>query len=273
MGTVDDTISAVPGEWRFNDEVSKAFDSHVRKSVPFYDELQRMVVEMSEYFVSDGAVVYDLGSSTGETLYRLAEYHAGKENLQLIGVEMSESMVEEARRKVTAPSVRFRRANVLDIELSPPPDLVTSLFTLQFLRLAERRQLLARLGEAMVEGGALLLVEKTRGNDAAFEDMWTELYWDFKQRQGLTPEQVLEKAGSLRGVLNPLTLEENLRLLRQSGFSCVEPFFKWYNWTGFLAIKNRALDVSYDPHSATAGGARRADDGRPGDDHTGGHNE
>lgn len=273
MSNVDDTISAVPGEWRFNEEVSRAFDSHVRKSVPFYDELQRMVVELSEYFVADGSVIYDLGSSTGETLYRLAEYHSGKENLQLVGVEMSEAMVEEARKKVTSPNVRLRRSNILDVEFSPPPDLVTSLFTLQFLRLAERRLLLARLGEALVEGGALVLVEKTRGNDAAFEDMWTELYWDFKRRQGLSPEQVLEKAGSLRGVLNPLTLEENLRLLRQSGFSHVEPFFKWYNWTGFVAIKNRALDGSYDPYSATAAGSRRADDGRPGDDGAGGHHE
>lgn len=241
MANVDETISAVPGEWRFNEEVSRAFDSHVRKSVPFYDEIQRMVVELSEYFVSDGSVVYDLGSSTGETLYRLAEYHAGKENLQLTGVEVSEAMIEEARRKVTSPSVGFRHSNVLDVEFSPPPDLVTSVFTLQFLRLAERRRLLRRLGEALVEGGALLLLEKTRGDSAAFEDMWTELYWDFKRRQGLTPEEVLGKAESLRGVLNPLTQEENLALLRQSGFSRVEPFFKWYNWTGFLAVKNQCL--------------------------------
>lgn len=269
MSSADDTISAVPGEWRFDEQVSRAFDSHVRKSVPFYDELQRMVVELSEYFVADRGVVYDLGSSTGETLYRLAEYHKGKENLQLIGVEVSESMIEEARKKVTAPSVSFRRSNILDIEFSPPPDLVTSLFTLQFLRLAERRHLLARLGEAMVEGGALLLVEKTRGNNASFEDMWTELYWDFKRRQGLTPEQVLEKAGSLRGVLNPLTLEENLRLLNQCGFGEVEPFFKWYNWSGFLAIKNHCLGSSQGLRLPASSEARRPEESRSGDDHGG----
>lgn len=266
MGSVDDTISAVPGEWRFNDEVSRAFDSHVRKSVPLYDEIQRMVVELSEYFVSDEGVVYDLGSSTGETLYHLAAHHSGKENLELIGVELSESMIEEARRKIESPNVRFRRSNILDIDFSPAPDLVTSLFTLQFLRLSERRQLLAQLAGAMVEGGALIMVEKTRGNTAAFEDMWTELYWDFKARQGLTPEQILEKAGSLRGVLNPLTQEENLKLLHQSGFDHVEPFFKWYNWTGFLAVKNRCLTGLSE--TAFGGSSGTRDDAR-GDDHSG----
>lgn len=241
MGSVDETISAVPGEWRFNDEVSRAFDSHVRKSVPFYEQLQQMVVDISEYFVVDGSVVYDLGCSTGETLSRLAEHHCGKHNLQLIGIELSEAMIGEARRKVRSPNVQFRHGNILDVDFSPPPDLVTSLFTLQFLRLAERRELLRRLGQTIVEGGALLLVEKTRGNDSCFEDMWIDLHWDFKRRRGLTADQVLEKSQSLRGVLNPRTLDENLNLLRQSGFSHVEPFFKWCNWTGFLAIKNLCL--------------------------------
>ena len=261
MGSVDETISAVLGEWRFDEQVSRAFDNHVRKSVPFYDELQRMVVELSEYFVADGSVIYDLGCSTGETLHRLTEYHAGKENLQLIGVELSEAMIAEARRKVTSPKVRFRRTNIVELDFSPRPHLVTSLFTLQFLRLAERRQLLDRLGQTLVEGGALLLVEKTRGTSSAFEDMWTELYWDFKRRQGLTAEQVLEKAASLRGVLNPLTPQENVSILQQSGFTRVEPFFKWYNWTGFLAVKNQCLTRS-DEQTYAQGESTRA--GQPG---------
>lgn len=260
MGNIDETISAIPGEWRFDEEVSRAFDSHVRKSIPFYDEIQRMVVELSEYFVGDGGVVYDLGSSTGETLNQLATYHSGKENLQLIGVEVSDSMIEQAREKVASPSVRFRHSNILDVEFSPPADLVTSLYTLQFLRLAERRRLLQRIAAHMVEGGALLLVEKTRGDNADLEDMWTELYWDFKRRNGLSPEQVLEKAASLRGVLNPLTFEENLALVQQCGFTRVEPFFKWYNWTGFIAVKNHSLGPGALQHAAPRHRENAADD-------------
>ena len=87
---VDDTISAVPGEWRFDKNVSKAFDSHVRKSVPFYDEIQRMVTEISEYFVRDHCVVYDLGSSTGTTLDLLSSAHAGKEDAQFIWIRLEQ---------------------------------------------------------------------------------------------------------------------------------------------------------------------------------------
>jgi tRNA (cmo5U34)-methyltransferase len=244
---VDDTISAVPGEWRFDKNVSKAFDSHVHKSVPFYDEIQRMVIELSEYFVRDHSVVYDLGSSTGTSLDLLSSVHAGKEDVQFIGFDLSKFMVKEARKKVNRPNVRFHHKNIMDVEFSPPANFVTSLFTMQFLTLAERRTLLTRINDGMIEGGGLLIVEKVSAEHSCFEDIWTELYWDFKRRQGLTPEQILEKANSIRGVLKPLTADENIDLLWQTGYSRVEVFFKWYNWAGFLAVKNQCVAVPQAP--------------------------
>jgi tRNA (cmo5U34)-methyltransferase len=112
---------------------------------------------------------------------------------------------------------------------------------MQFLTLAERRTLLTRLHDGLIEGGGLLIVEKVSAEHSSFEDIWTELYWDFKRRQGFTPEQILEKANSIRGVLKPLTMDENVDLLWQTGYSRVEVFFKWYNWAGFLAVKNECV--------------------------------
>lgn len=263
---VDETITAVPGEWRFDQDVSKGFDAHVRKSVPFYDEIQRMVVELSEYFVRDHSVVVDLGSSTGATVAMLSGYHAGKQDAQFIGFDLSESMVNEARKKVDRPNVRFHHKNVLDVEFSPPAHFVTALFTLQFLTLSERRMLLSRINQGLIEGGGFLIVEKVCAEHSTFEDIWTELHWDFKRRQGLTPEQILEKANSIRGVLKPLTMGENLDLLAQTGFSRVEVFFKWYNWAGILAVKNWCAPAPRSEHEAQArqlGGPAREQAGPP----------
>lgn len=66
-GLVDDLITSIPGEWKFDEQVSQHFDTHVRKSVPLYEEVQKAVIEISEWFIRDNSVVYDLGSSTGET--------------------------------------------------------------------------------------------------------------------------------------------------------------------------------------------------------------
>lgn len=72
-GLVDDLITSIPGEWKFDEQVSQHFDTHVRKSVPLYEEVQKAVIEISEWFIRDNSVVYDLGSSTGETISLLLQ--------------------------------------------------------------------------------------------------------------------------------------------------------------------------------------------------------
>ena len=59
-GLVDDLITSIPGEWKFDEQVSQHFDTHVRKSVPLYEEVQKAVIEISEWFIRDNSVVYDL---------------------------------------------------------------------------------------------------------------------------------------------------------------------------------------------------------------------
>lgn len=70
-----------------------------------------------------------------------------------------------------------------------------------------------------------------------FEDIWNDLYWDFKQENGLNEQQVIKKSQSLRGVLIPLSLTENLKLLSDAGFQYADTFIKWHNFAGVIAVK------------------------------------
>ena len=53
----------------------------------------------------------------------LSSVHAGKEDVQSIGFDLSKFMVKEARKKVNRPNVRFHHENIMDVEFSPPPVL------------------------------------------------------------------------------------------------------------------------------------------------------
>jgi len=233
---VDDLITAVPGEWDFNEEVANSFDSHVRKSIPLYDEIQRVVVEMSEWFVREGSVIYDIGSSTGETASLLFEKHKNKK-IKIIGIEQSQSMIKTARKKCNVSNVEFLHRDVTEISKFSDSDFIISLFTLQFLPLKKRKKLLQKIYRDLSEGGAFVMVEKIRAENSFFEDLWLELYWDFKSDQGLSDDMILQKSRSLRGVLIPLTLAENINLLKTVGFSNIDTFIKWFNFAGIIATK------------------------------------
>ena len=234
---VDDLVTSIQGEWSFSKEVVDVFDSHVRKNVPIYDDMQNMVVDMSEWFVKDNSIIYDLGSSTGSTLNLLSERHKNKKDIEFIGIDNSVSMVEKAMENRINSNIKFIHNDILSVDNFENSSLILSLYTLQFLTLEDRYKVLKKVHKELEYGGGLILVEKIHGETAFFEDIWIELYWDMKKNNGLKDEVILNKARSLRGVLRPLTVTENIEILKEVGFKDVDIFMKWYNFTGFLAVK------------------------------------
>jgi tRNA (cmo5U34)-methyltransferase len=86
-------------------------------------------------------------------------------------------------------------------------------------------------------GGAFLLFEKVRAPDARFQDITSGLYVDYKLEGGYTAGEILEKARSLRTVMEPFSTQGNLDLLGRAGFVDIMTIYKHICFEGFLAIK------------------------------------
>src|SRR5689334_11258558 len=84
-------------DFSFNADTVSVFDDMVNRSVPFYDEIQRMLGEMAADFATEGTNLYDLGCSTGTTLLQLDPLI--KPGVQFIGVDNSQEMLDKARQK------------------------------------------------------------------------------------------------------------------------------------------------------------------------------
>src|SRR3546814_18203863 len=61
-------------DFAFNKEVATVFDDTVSRSVPYYDEMQRMTVELVRDFAVDDTNIYDIGCSTGTTMALIARF-------------------------------------------------------------------------------------------------------------------------------------------------------------------------------------------------------
>lgn len=51
--------------------------------------------------------------------------------------------------------------------------------------------------------------------------------------------EIAQKRQALENVLIPHSLDQYIRLLRECEFPLVEIFFKWFNFTGLIAVKAR----------------------------------
>jgi tRNA (cmo5U34)-methyltransferase len=236
MPVVGDLIDAGNANWSFGGDVSKTFDAHVRRSIPMYEEGHDLVAKLSDYFLYDGTRAYELGCSTGELTHKLAERNRDK-SVTIIGIDAEPGMVEAARQRCAdRPNVDIQLADLIDFEFDPA-ELIVSYYTLQFIRPRFRQQIFDRLYRALSWGGAFILFEKVRAPDARFQDIMAAAYTDFKLDRGFSEAEILHKARSLKGVLEPFSTQGNIDLLKRAGFVDLMTVFKCVCFEGFLAIK------------------------------------
>jgi tRNA (cmo5U34)-methyltransferase len=222
--------------------VAAVFDDMLERSVPFYVEQQGMVVELARRFWQQETLVVDLGCSTGTTLVSVC---SALRDTRAIGVDSSAAMLARASSALVRAGLSDR-VDLVEADLEaglgrlqlPSTSVVTSCWTLQFLRPEHREGLLREVHDILVPGGALVLAEKTVPADAKVADQYTKLYEDFKRRSGYSETEIARKRLALEDVLIPLTIEENLRLLSEVGFASASTFFQWYPFTAFLAVKS-----------------------------------
>jgi tRNA (cmo5U34)-methyltransferase len=236
MSKLGDGLKAGNANWSFSGDVAENFDRHVSRSVPLYHEGHELIANISDYFVHDDSVCYELGCSTGALTTKLAERHKSKANARFIGIDREEDMIAVAKGTSQDEKVEFICDDILQYEMGKA-DLVVAYYTIQFVRPKQRQILFDRIYEALNWGGAFLLFEKVRASDARFQDIMTGLYSDYKIEKGYSSEEILGKTRSLKGILEPFSTEGNLDLMKRAGFVDIMSVMKYVCFEGFLAIK------------------------------------
>ncbi|SKB92870.1 carboxy-S-adenosyl-L-methionine synthase CmoA [Dyadobacter psychrophilus] len=233
-----DEITKV-SDFKFGTTVVKVFDDMVSRSVPFYNEMQRMLGEIAADHVKEGSFVYDLGCSTGTTMIEIDKLIPS--DIRFIGIDESTEMLEKCDVKLKeAGFVRPFELVTGDLHEKLPiknASVVILCLTLQFVRPLYRERLLRNIYEGLNPGGVLLLVEKVLAESTVFNRDFIKYYYNYKRRNHYSEMEISQKREALENVLIPYKLSENLLLLKETGFGDCETFFKWYNFSGLIAYK------------------------------------
>lgn len=227
-------------DFKFGTTVVNVFDDMVNRSVPFYEEMQRMISELAADHALPGTVVYDLGCSTGTTMIGMNE--TVQADIKFIGIDDASEMLKKCDTKLKeAGFVRpyeLIEANIQQDFKVENASVVVLCLTLQFIRPICREKVLRKIVEGLVPGGVLILVEKILAEESLFNRSFIKYYYDYKRRNYYSEMEISQKREALENVLIPYKLSENILMLKESGFNHCEVFFKWYNFSGLIAVKN-----------------------------------
>lgn len=109
-------------------------------------------------------------------------------------------------------------------------------YTLQFLPVKKRPELLARVYHSLKKGGVFILSEKVK-EAKNLHRHFTKEYYRFKSKNEYSRSEIQLKRTALEKVLVPLSTEVYLNMLQRVGFREVAIAFKWNNFLTIFAVK------------------------------------
>ncbi len=230
---------ALIDDFNFEKGTADVFDDMLDRSVPYYDEIQRMLGELAADFAVPGTNLYDLGCSTCNSFLRIDKMLPPE--VAFVGVDSSEAMLVKGREKLTAAGIQREYQLICNdlnegAEVSNASVVILNL-TLQFIRPLVRARTVKEIADGVNAGGCLLLVEKVLCPNSTINRLFIKHYYEFKTRNGYSELEIAQKREALENILIPYQIKENTDLLLESGFTSCEIFFRWYNFSGILAIK------------------------------------
>lgn len=148
-------------------------------------------------------------------------------------------MVDQAKRenkKKTNNRIKYLNKDVRKF-IFKKSDLIISYFTMQFIKPEYRQAVINKIYKSLNWGGAFIMFEKIRASDARFQDMYSIIYNDFKLKNGFSPNEIIHKTRSLKGILEPFSDFGNHGLIKRAGFADYISIFQWMSFKGYLCIK------------------------------------
>jgi tRNA (cmo5U34)-methyltransferase len=157
-------------------------------------------------------------------------------NMVLKGLDNSPAMLERAEQKCQAfgADILLELADMLTYDYEDE-DVIVANYTLQFIRPMQRLELVKKIHDGLNDNGLFIFSEKVVFEDKKLDKQMIDIYYDYKKRQGYSEYEIAQKREALENVLIPFTIEENIRMCKDAGFSQVDTVFQWANFVTFVA--------------------------------------
>ena len=225
--------------FEFDGAVAEVFPDMLRRSIPGYAASIQAIGTLAARHAQAGTRCYDLGCSLGAATLAMRKKIAVAD-CRIIAVDSAPAMVERCRdilaEEKSDTDVSILEADVRQIEISRASMVVMN-YTLQFLPVDERADMISKIHAGMIDGGVFVLSEKVVDEDPQVEEMLVELHHEFKRRNAYSDLEISRKRAALENVLIPDTVAAHKQRLNDAGFRHSGTWLRYFNFISIVAIK------------------------------------
>jgi len=229
-------LSTISG-FTFDQSVVDVFPDMISRSVPGYEAIVKMIGEIAGRYAQANSHCYDLGCSLGAST--LAMHNAiDTDNVKIIAIDNSPEMIarcKEAMPKSASLEFHCNDINACEIENA---SVVVLNFTLQFIPLDQRNDLIEKIYDGLKENGILIISEKICFSGREHQSLMTDLHHNFKKANGYSDLEIAQKRSAIENVLIPESISDHVERFKTAGFASADVWFQCLNFCSLIAIKS-----------------------------------
>jgi tRNA (cmo5U34)-methyltransferase len=226
-------------QFAFDDSVARVFPDMIKRSVPGYTTIVAMTGLLAQKYATAGSNLYDLGCSLGASSLAMRQ-QVKQQDCQLIAIDSSAAMLDRCQTIISTDAhelpVEMMCADITDVAITNASVVVLN-FTLQFIAVEQRDQVIERIYQGLRPGGIMILSEKVSFEDSHLNELNIDLHHQFKRANGYSDLEIAQKREALENFLQPETLHQHKKRLSNAGFSSCDVWFQCFNFASLVAIK------------------------------------
>lgn len=213
---------------------STEYDRKIRQALPYYDEFYEQVIELVKLFNHNALRWLDLGCGTGKM------GSVAFENLELerfVFCDSSDEMIRMVKGIFKCHNAEFSVCDIKKISYANEFNVITAMQVNHYLHIDERKITLQKCYEALENNGLFISFE----NFAPFTDLGRIVYLEkwkrYQIKQGKSLEECENHVKRYGKDYFPISISENIELMRNCGFKAVEILWLSNMQVGLWGIK------------------------------------
>jgi tRNA (cmo5U34)-methyltransferase len=229
--------------FRFNSAVAEVFPDMLRRSIPGYAASLEAIGSLAARYVTPGTSCYDLGCSLGAATLAMRQGIRAS-NCRILAIDNSVAMIERCKSIIAEDDTMNAPRTPVEVCLGDIRDtaianasMVVMNYTLQFLDLADRDDLVNRIHAGLLPGGLLVLSEKVIDSNPHMQELLVDLHHEHKRRNEYSELEISRKRAALEDILVPETVAAHRDRLAAAGFAHSGVWLRYFNFVSIVAIR------------------------------------
>lgn len=213
----------------------ESYDRDILNTIPYYEEVYHQIADVvSAAFLNKVVFWLDIGCGTG----KMAKVALEQCNVEkMICIDNSSAMLEVARQKISSSYVEFLKLSTEEINYNSQFDVITAILVNHYLAHEERMIVAKNCYNALKKEGIYITFENFAPCDETMKNLYLKRWEKYQYSKGKSIKECEKHLSRYNTEYFSITIQEQIRILKQCEFRSIEIFWCSYMQVGILARK------------------------------------